>query len=120
MDEPFAAVDAQTREILQGDLLKIVKGTDKTVVFITHSIEEAIFLADRVAILTARPGKIKKTVKIPVSREYRETKDFRSTSEFARLRHQIWELLSVEVEKTQEISDPAIETNEGLTQGEGI
>jgi NitT/TauT family transport system ATP-binding protein len=119
MDEPFAAVDAQTRELLQIDLLKITKETNKTVVFITHSIDEAILLADRVAILTARPGTIKEIVKIPVSREYRSTRDFKNTSEFTRLRQKIWELLKEEVLKSQEISEPLIVENE-VKEGEGI
>jgi len=111
MDEPFAAVDAQTRAILQEDLLRITGNSEfsgnskKTVVFITHSIDEAIFLADNVAIMTARPGTIKKVVKIPFSRQHRLTTDFKSTSDFARFRHKIWELLKEEVIKSQEISE---------------
>jgi NitT/TauT family transport system ATP-binding protein len=102
MDEPFAAVDAQTREILQNDLLRITEDSHKTVVFITHSIDEAIFLADRVAVMTARPGTIKEIVEIPISKERRFTEDIKSTQDFLEVRHQLWELLKEEVVKSQE------------------
>ncbi|KZX10780.1 ABC transporter ATP-binding protein [Methanobrevibacter filiformis] len=120
MDEPFAAVDAQTRSILQTDLIKITENTKKTVVFITHSIDEAIFLADRVAIMTARPGVIKEIVNIPVTREYRLNTDFKSTTEFVRIRHKIWELLKEEVVKSQEIVEKQVEPEKILEKGGGI
>lgn len=98
MDEPFAALDAQTREALQGELLRLWGETGKTVIFVTHSIDEAVFLAQRVAVITARPGRIKKIVDVdlPWPREG----DVRSTREFARIRHALWELLGEEVERT--------------------
>lgn len=102
MDEPFAAVDAQTREILQTDLLNITYGAHKTVVFITHSIDEAVFLADRVAVMTARPGVIKEIVDVPIPREKRFTEDIKFTPEFVEIRHKLWELLKGEVIKSQE------------------
>lgn len=103
MDEPFAALDAQTREIMQTDLLKIRDETHKTVVFITHSIDEAVFLADRVAIMTARPGVIKQVIDVPIPREKRYSDDFKMTPEFVRTRYELWELLKEEVIKSQEI-----------------
>jgi NitT/TauT family transport system ATP-binding protein len=105
MDEPFAAVDAQTREILQHDLLRIATETEKTVLFITHSLDEAVFLADRVSVMTARPGRIKKAVYIPIPRAERlADDDFKATPEYVRIRHELWELLKEEVIKSQEIA----------------
>lgn len=103
MDEPFAALDAQTRELMQRDLLKIRDQTRKTVVFITHSIDEAVFLADRVAVMTARPGIIKSVIEIPIPRSSRLSNDLKITPEFVETRHKLWELLKEEVFKTQEI-----------------
>ena len=68
MDEPFGSVDAQTRNILQGELLRIWGETRKTVLFITHSIDEAVYLADRVVVLSARPGEIREIIKIDLER----------------------------------------------------
>jgi len=93
MDEPYAALDAQTREALQEQLLDIWRRTGTTVVFITHGIEEAIYLGQRVAVMTSRPGRIKQIVRI----ELPEAEDVRSTPEFAAQRHQIWQLLRDEI-----------------------
>lgn len=103
MDEPFAALDAQTREIMQRDLLKIRDQTKKTVIFITHSIDEAVFLADRVAVMSARPGIIKNVIDIPIPRSSRLSNDLKITPEFVATRYKLWELLKEEVFKTQEI-----------------
>ncbi len=65
MDEPFAALDAQTRENLQGELLRIWEESGKTIVFITHGIDEAVYLGQRVAVMTSRPGRIKQVIDIP-------------------------------------------------------
>ncbi|MBM7487709.1 MULTISPECIES: ABC transporter ATP-binding protein [Bradyrhizobium] len=101
MDEPFAALDAQTRETLQGELLRIWRATGKTIVFITHGIDEAIVLGQRVAMMTSRPGRIKQVFDIPdVLRS--EDGDVRSLSEFGRVRHDVWSLLREEVLKAQQ------------------
>jgi NitT/TauT family transport system ATP-binding protein len=71
MDEPFASVDAQTRITLQEDLLQIAEATRKTIVFVTHSVEEAIVLGDRVVVFTARPGRVKEIFDVPVPRKDR-------------------------------------------------
>jgi NitT/TauT family transport system ATP-binding protein len=97
MDEPFAALDAQTREILQGELLRIWEKTNKTIIFVTHSIEEAVFLAQRVAVITARPGRIKKIVDIPLPIPRYAEEDIRSSASFSEIRHELWKLLSEEV-----------------------
>lgn len=90
MDEPFAALDAQTREVLQDELLRIWEETHKTIIFVTHSIDEAIFLADRVAVMTANPGTIKEVVEIDLPRP---RNGIRSSTEFGWIRHKVWELL---------------------------
>jgi len=101
MDEPFAAVDAQTREILQRDLLRISLETGKTVLFITHSIDEAVFLADRVSVMTARPGRIKTIVTVPLTRWERLNDDVKISDTFIKTRHELWELLKDEALKAQ-------------------
>ncbi|MET4323699.1 ABC transporter ATP-binding protein [Bradyrhizobium sp. RT5a] len=101
MDEPFAALDAQTRETLQGELLRIWRATGKTIVFITHGIDEAIVLGQRVAVMTSRPGWIKQVFDIPdVLRSGDD--DVRSLPEFGRVRHEVWSLLREEVLKAQQ------------------
>jgi NitT/TauT family transport system ATP-binding protein len=93
MDEPYAALDAQTREALQDQLLDIWQRTATTVVFITHSIEEAVYLGQRVAVMTSRPGRIKQVVEVELPR----SEDLRSTPEFAAQRHVVWQLLRDEI-----------------------
>jgi len=96
MDEPFAALDAQTREVLQGELLRIWEQYRKTIVFITHSLEEAVYLSDRVAVMTQRPGRIKDIIDIPLARP--RLAQVRHTAEFAALRQRAWEVLKDEVQ----------------------
>ncbi|MDR1166637.1 MAG: ABC transporter ATP-binding protein [Deltaproteobacteria bacterium] len=90
MDEPFAAVDAQTREILQDELLSIWEKTRKTIVFVTHSIDEAVLLADRVVVMTANPGKIRAVhaVNLPRPRSNHAT---RLSREYQDLRQKIYQ-----------------------------
>ena len=94
MDEPFAALDAQTREQLQDELLRIWAQTGKTIVFITHAIDEAVYLGQRVAVLSARPGRITHIVDVDLGdRTTAGTRDLRSDPRFVDYRHQIWSLL---------------------------
>jgi NitT/TauT family transport system ATP-binding protein len=102
MDEPFAALDAQTRDGLQDELLRIWEKTGKTIVFITHGIEEAVYLGQRVAVMTARPGRIKEVVDVPITARS-ATEDLRSDPQFTRYRHQIWTLLRDEVNRAQKL-----------------
>src|ERR1700722_12301035 len=100
MDEPFAALDAQTRETLQGELLRIWRTTGKTIVFITHGIDEAVVLGQRVAVMTSRPGRIKQVIDVP-EELHSETEDVRSLPAFGSVRHEVWSLLRDEVVKAQ-------------------
>jgi NitT/TauT family transport system ATP-binding protein len=95
MDEPFAALDAQTRDLMQTELLRIWERTKKTVLFVTHSIEEAAYLSDRVVVMTARPGRTKQTLDIalPRPRDY----EMRLTAEFNEIKSRIWEVLKEEL-----------------------
>ena len=95
MDEPFAALDAQTREIMQRELLKIWEERKKTVLFITHQIDEAIYLADRVLVFSYRPGRLTADIRIPFARP-RELALKRS-SEFLRYVDEVWKLIEDEV-----------------------
>ncbi len=105
MDEPFAALDAQTREQLQDELLRIWRRTGKTIVFITHGIDEAVYLGQRVAVLTSRPGRLKAVVDIDLGDR---TGDVRSDPAFGRQRHRLWELLHDEVRKAAEHERSAV------------
>lgn len=100
MDEPFAAVDAQTRESLQEELLNIWEKTNKTIVFITHSIEEAVFLADRVVVMATNPGRIKEIINVKLPRP-RINSQIRTSQEFNSNRNRIWELLHGDADKRQ-------------------
>ena len=101
MDEPFAALDAQTREQLQDELLRIWRATDTTVVFITHGIEEAVYLGQRVAVLSSRPGRLKALVDVDLG-DRETTTDLRSNPRFVHYRHEVWTLLHDEVRRAQD------------------
>ncbi|TPL96190.1 ABC transporter ATP-binding protein [Mesorhizobium sp. B2-3-10] len=99
MDEPFAALDQQTRELLQGELLRIWGKIKTTVIFVTHSIDEAIFLADRVVVMTARPGAVKEIIDIDLPRP--RDGDIRASTEFNAYRARVWDVLRDEVNRAQ-------------------
>ncbi len=100
MDEPLGALDAQTKIVLQGELMRIWEEYRKTVVYITHSIEEAVLLGDRVVIMTAHPGsnKTEFRVDLPRPRNVQTT----ATPEFAAMTGQVWQALEDEVRKAME------------------
>ncbi len=106
MDEPFAALDAQTREVMQRELLRIWAAERKTVIFVTHQIDEAVYLSDRVVVLTARPGRIKLVGDVDLGRP--RDIEIKRTPEFLKYEKEMWEVIRDEVEKTlsREFRDP--------------
>jgi NitT/TauT family transport system ATP-binding protein len=95
MDEPFAALDAQMRHVLQDELLELWQSDRRTVLFITHSLEEAILLGDRVLVMSSRPGRIIASKEVPFPRP--RSADVRTSPEFAALHGELWDLLRGEV-----------------------
>lgn len=95
MDEPFASVDAQTREILQEELLNIWSRERQTVIFITHSIDEAITLGDRIVVMGRRPGHVREILDVPLDRP-RSVSSVRRESSYIELREHIWDRLRTE------------------------
>lgn len=96
MDEPFGALDAMTREVLQIQILEIAQKVHKTILFVTHDIDESVILADRVVVMTARPGRIKEEVEVNLPKP-RDVSKIRLMPEFAKLRTHIWKLLETEL-----------------------
>jgi ABC-type nitrate/sulfonate/bicarbonate transport system ATPase subunit len=96
MDEPLSALDAQTRIVMQQELLRIWDETRSTVVYVTHDIGEAITLADRIAVLHARPGRIKEIKPVPFPRE-RDVLDIRRTGAFGEMEADLWQMVAEEV-----------------------
>jgi ABC-type nitrate/sulfonate/bicarbonate transport system ATPase subunit len=92
LDEPFVALDALTRSVLQQELANIIHETGTTSVFVTHDVDEAVFLSDRVAVMTARPGRILEIVDVPLARP-RRLRDVRVAAEAIRLRNHIHDLI---------------------------
>jgi NitT/TauT family transport system ATP-binding protein len=95
MDEPFASLDAQTRELMQQEVLEIWRKTGRTVVFVTHSVQEAVYLADRIAVMTARPGRIKDLIEVGLPRPRDVT-----SADFGQLMRPVYAALKEEVMKT--------------------
>jgi NitT/TauT family transport system ATP-binding protein len=98
LDEPFAALDEQTRMVLGEDLSILLARTGKTIVFVTHSLAEAVFLADRIVIMTARPGRVKASIDVPVP--HPRSPDFMLTPEFGTIRNDLYALLRDEIRAT--------------------
>src|SRR3954465_9836883 len=98
LDEPFAALDEQTRMVLGEDLSILLARTGKTIVFVTHSLAEAVFLADRIVVMTARPGKVKAEIAVPHPQP--RSPDFMLAPEFGEIRNELYAILRDEIRAT--------------------
>ena len=98
-DEPFAALDAMTRQVLQIELSRIAAVEKRTVVFITHSIDEALLLGDRIAVMSARPGRIKQSLQNDLPRP--RTAELQLTPDYLDLKRTIWESVQDEVARSR-------------------
>ena len=116
LDEPFASLDEQTKILLQEELLRIWEGSKKTVLFITHSIDEAVALGDRVLVMTARPGKIKADVAVTLPRP-RSVYELKGNARFAELGGVVWSLLRDEVLGSYDAPQPVTGGSTGLRAG---
>lgn len=103
MDEPFSALDAQNKVLLQEELLRIWDETRKTVLFITHSVDEAVILGDRIMVMTAQPGRVKTMVNVPLARP-RDIMELQKQPEYGQLVHEIWASLRDEVLRARQLS----------------
>ena len=101
MDEPFSALDVQTRGLMQDELLRLWSGTGTAVVFVTHDLEEAVVLGDRVLVMTAGPATVKGSFDVPLQRP-RDAEEIRLTPEFLDIYREVWESLREEVQITRE------------------
>ncbi|MDQ0823656.1 NitT/TauT family transport system ATP-binding protein [Arthrobacter sp. V4I6] len=102
MDEPLGALDAQTRMLMQEQLVKLWEKDRKTVVLVTHSIEEALLLGDQIVMMSARPGRIKEIIDVPFGRP--RSMEVEATAEFARMKQDIWDSLRDEVQASLRFS----------------
>lgn len=94
LDEPFGALDALTREVLQNEILRLIETMQKTVVFVTHSVDEAVYLADRIVVMSPRPGQIKSVLSVDIPRPRAEkAAEIRSTSAYQTIRKELWSQL---------------------------
>jgi NitT/TauT family transport system ATP-binding protein len=104
MDEPFAALDAMTRQVMQEELLRIHEQSRKTIVFITHSIDEALILSNRIVVMSARPGRVKAVIQNTLPSPRHVTVQL--SAEYARLKSEIWALVESEVRQHDEARIP--------------
>jgi NitT/TauT family transport system ATP-binding protein len=97
MDEPFGALDAQTREMMQEELLRILETEKKAMIFVTHSIDEAILLGDRIVMMSPRPGRIRDIVSVDIPRP-RKIISVRAHPRYIELRNSLWQMLMQDAE----------------------
>jgi NitT/TauT family transport system ATP-binding protein len=102
MDEPFSSVDEQTRELLQEQLLELWSATGKTIFFITHSIDEAVYMADRVVVMGARPGRIVEEIAVDLPRP--RSGGVRAQPRFGEIRSYAWEILKKGIRESAELT----------------
>ncbi|GGR44258.1 ABC transporter ATP-binding protein [Nocardioides luteus] len=107
MDEPFSALDEQNKTLLQAELLRIWDETRKTVVFITHSVDEAVTLSDRIMVMSAQPGRAKAFIDVPFERP-RDVLQLRHQPEYGEIVYDIWSQLKEEVEKAKQQADARV------------
>jgi NitT/TauT family transport system ATP-binding protein len=118
MDEPFGALDAQTRVVMQEELIKLSRVNPRTVLFITHAVDEAVYLADRVVVMTRRPGRIREIVDVAPVRKtegwdrFDRTEEVMDQESFVHLRTHIWRMLRGE---QQSVDAEALKTTGGVT-----
>jgi len=98
MDEPFSALDAQTRELMQEELLQICEAESRTVIFITHDLEEALFLSEAILVMSSRPGRLLQRFENPLPRS--RDLSIKASDDFVKLKRHLWSLLEAEVRKT--------------------
>jgi len=98
MDEPFSALDAQTRELMQEELLRICGAESRTVIFITHDLEEALFLSEAILVMSSRPGRLLEKFENPLPRS--RDLSIKASDDFVKLKRHLWSLLEAEVRKT--------------------
>ena len=109
MDEPFGALDAQTREFMQEELLRILENEKKTMLFVTHSIDESIVLGDRIVVMARRPGRIKEILPVDIPRP-RKILSVRAHPQYIELRNSIWEMLKQDLSQEtpgENVHEPA-------------
>ncbi len=107
MDEPFASLDAQTRSVMQEELVRISLSERKTIVFVTHSVDEAIILGDRVVVLTHRPGMVKSSILIEIPRDVRRWEFLAAEERFSRYKQRIFQLIKEEFEAQERVEEVA-------------
>lgn len=107
MDEPFSALDEQNRVLLQQELLRIWEETRKTVIFITHSVDEAVTLGDRIMIMSAQPGRVKQIVEVPFERP-RDVLELHSRPAYGQLVYSIWGQLRDEVQRARALDEESV------------